>query len=39
MKLTASFFWKIFEETGSISAYLAYKHFFRMKVSKREKLV
>ncbi|NMB12723.1 MAG: YqzL family protein [Firmicutes bacterium] len=25
MKLTADFFWKLFEATGSITAYLMYK--------------
>ncbi|MFW5980108.1 MAG: YqzL family protein [Bacillota bacterium] len=31
MGLTATFFWRVFEETGSIRAYLAYKHFFKVK--------
>lgn len=26
MVLTAQFFWKLFEATGSIAAYLLYKH-------------
>ncbi|MFW5988396.1 MAG: YqzL family protein [bacterium] len=29
MGVSAIFFWKIFELTGSIRAYLAYKEFFR----------
>ncbi|MFW6022217.1 MAG: hypothetical protein ACOCQW_01685 [Halanaerobiaceae bacterium] len=28
MGLTAVFFWRLFEETGSINAYLAYKQLF-----------
>ncbi|MGM0602390.1 MAG: YqzL family protein [Bacillota bacterium] len=28
MGLNAGLFWKIFEETGSVDAYLAYKQFF-----------
>ncbi|MFW6257019.1 MAG: hypothetical protein ACOC2O_02645 [Bacillota bacterium] len=30
MGVFASFFWSIFEATGSISAYLAYRDFFRI---------
>ena len=39
MGLTAAFFWRIFEETGSVRAYLAYKQFFELNGSKRKKLV
>lgn len=39
MGLTAAFFWKIFEETGSIRAYLAYKQFFELNPGKRKKFV
>jgi len=28
MTVNSSFFWKLFEKTGSIKFYLAYKHFF-----------
>ncbi|WP_114457238.1 MULTISPECIES: YqzL family protein [unclassified Halanaerobium] len=28
MGLNAKLFWKIFENTGSVDAYLAYKQFF-----------
>ncbi|MFW6381317.1 MAG: hypothetical protein ACOCZ3_02115 [Bacillota bacterium] len=28
--MTATFFWRIFEETGSINAYLAYRQLFQM---------
>ncbi len=31
MGITAIFFWKLFEMTGSIKAYLAYKEFFQNK--------
>lgn len=27
MNLTAEFFWKLFEATGSVTAYLMYKQF------------
>ncbi|MFW5999482.1 MAG: YqzL family protein [Halanaerobiaceae bacterium] len=27
--ITATFFWRIFEETGSIDAYLAYRKVFK----------
>ncbi|MFW6386659.1 MAG: hypothetical protein ACOCZM_01675 [Bacillota bacterium] len=28
MGITATFFWRIFEETGSVDAYLAYRKVF-----------
>ncbi len=28
MGLTAALFWRLFEETGSIDAYLTYRQFF-----------
>ncbi|NMB12925.1 MAG: YqzL family protein [Firmicutes bacterium] len=31
MKLTADFFWKLFEATGSITAYLLYKQYRTIK--------
>ncbi|NLJ69215.1 MAG: YqzL family protein [Firmicutes bacterium] len=31
LKLTADFFWKLFEATGSITAYLLYKHYRTVK--------
>ena len=31
MGISAAFFWSIFEATGSVSAYLAYKDFFEVK--------
>ena len=34
MGLTATFFWRIFEETGSVNAYLTYKQFFKVKTSE-----
>jgi hypothetical protein len=38
MGLTATFFWRVFEETGSVKAYLTYKEFFKVKKSdKKEK--
>ncbi|AZO95720.1 YqzL family protein [Iocasia frigidifontis] len=30
MGLTATFFWRLFEETGSINAYLVYKQMYLM---------
>ncbi|MGI6308386.1 MAG: YqzL family protein [Dethiobacteria bacterium] len=29
---TADFFWKLFENTGSVAAYLLYKQFISFKV-------
>ncbi|MFI5358496.1 MAG: hypothetical protein ACHQYO_00430 [Halanaerobiales bacterium] len=37
MGLTAAFFWRIFEETGSINAYLAYKQLFSLMTLKKKK--
>lgn len=37
MGLTVAFFWRIFEETGSISAYLAYKQLFCIMTMKKKK--
>ncbi len=37
MGLTAAFFWRIFEETGSIAAYLAYKQFYLRKNVKKSR--
>ncbi|WP_345788619.1 YqzL family protein [Halothermothrix orenii] len=35
--MTATFFWRIFEETGSINAYLAYKQFNLIKKKNKQK--
>ncbi|MDZ7672777.1 MAG: YqzL family protein [Halanaerobiales bacterium] len=32
--ITASLFWKLFEETGSVDAYLAYRSIFRTEVRR-----
>ncbi|MCF8001149.1 MAG: YqzL family protein [Halanaerobiales bacterium] len=34
MGVTTSLFWKLFEETGSVDAYLAYRRLFRTKVGR-----
>lgn len=39
MGLTAAFFWRIFEETGSINAYLAYKQLFSLMTLKKKKRI
>ncbi|NLW46405.1 MAG: YqzL family protein [Firmicutes bacterium] len=33
MKVSAEFFWKVFESTGSISAYLVYREILRASLS------
>jgi len=35
MGLTAVFFWRLFEETGSINAYLAYKQLYLLMTTKQ----
>ncbi|MGE5606510.1 MAG: YqzL family protein [Bacteroidota bacterium] len=33
MKVSAEFFWKVFESTGSISAYLVYREILKTTLS------
>jgi len=32
--ITASLFWKLFEETGSVNAYLAYRRIFKTEIKR-----
>ncbi len=39
MGISATFFWIIFEATGSISAYLAYKDFCKFQTNQDQYIV